>query len=160
MIKPISIPGTRYYRNWRKSILAMISMPFDNISHFFELSKGSETLTFCFVCKLLLSLLVAPLNQGFKDFKNTQLKHPVASKTRHWLVNCYTVTLKLFTLKLTNKLEEFTLQYSSSTEGWSGEGCYVRKMTSSETECVCNHLTHFAVLMDFTDDGSTAALVS
>ena len=76
-------PGTRYYRNWRMSILAIISMPFDTISHFFELSKGSETLTFCFVCKLLLSLLVAPLSQGFKDFKNTQLKHPVASKTRH-----------------------------------------------------------------------------
>ena len=71
-----------------------------------------------------------------------------------------TSNYSLFTLKLTNELDKCTLQYSTSTEGWSGEGCYARKITSSETECVCNHLTHFAVLMDFTDDDSTAALVS
>ena len=41
-----------------------------------------------------------------------------------------------------------------SSEGWSGEGCYASSITSSETVCVCNHLTHFAVLMDFTDTSS------
>ncbi|XP_022778248.1 putative adhesion G protein-coupled receptor E4P, partial [Stylophora pistillata] len=36
---------------------------------------------------------------------------------------------------------------------WSSEGCQTRIRSDSQTECVCNHLTHFAVLMDFTDDG-------
>jgi len=72
------------------------------------------------------------------------------------------ITLVFNTLKPAGKKRECVFwNYSeNNTEGWSGEGCYARKITSSETECVCNHLTHFAVLMDFTDDDSTAALVS
>ena len=38
-----------------------------------------------------------------------------------------------------------------SPEGWSGEGCQTRIIGSSLTECLCNHLTHFAVLMDYAD---------
>ncbi|XP_068749337.1 latrophilin-like protein LAT-2 [Montipora capricornis] len=36
---------------------------------------------------------------------------------------------------------------------WSGDGCYRVNFTpfSSETACVCNHSTHFAVLMDLTN---------
>ncbi|XP_068749550.1 latrophilin-like protein LAT-2 [Montipora capricornis] len=35
---------------------------------------------------------------------------------------------------------------------WSSDGCYVNFTPgSSETACVCNHLTHFAVLMDLTN---------
>lgn len=35
-----------------------------------------------------------------------------------------------------------------SPEGWSGEGCHVvrSKSSSGQTECSCNHMTHFAVL--------------
>ena len=33
--------------------------------------------------------------------------------------------------------------------GWSGQGCHVKSMDDSKTECTCNHLTHFAVLMQF-----------
>ena len=36
-----------------------------------------------------------------------------------------------------------------SPVGWSGQGCYVKSMDKSQTECSCNHLTHFAVLMQF-----------
>ena len=32
--------------------------------------------------------------------------------------------------------------------GWSGEGCYVKSTDAYQTECTCNHLTHFAVLLD------------
>ncbi|KAJ7361930.1 hypothetical protein OS493_014577 [Desmophyllum pertusum] len=43
----------------------------------------------------------------------------------------------------------------NSPEGWSGQGCYVKSMDNSQTECSCNHLTHFAVLMQFdTKSGS------
>lgn len=33
--------------------------------------------------------------------------------------------------------------------GWSGSGCQVKWMSNDKTECSCNHLTHFAVLMQF-----------
>ena len=43
-----------------------------------------------------------------------------------------------------------------SPDGWSTEGCHAVKSTSSaeETECSCNHLTHFAVLLDYSDTNS------
>ncbi|XP_022803346.1 adhesion G protein-coupled receptor L4-like [Stylophora pistillata] len=43
-----------------------------------------------------------------------------------------------------------------SLDGWSGEGCHVvtSESNSKETECSCNHLTHFAVLFDY-DDAQT-----
>ncbi|XP_022808007.1 adhesion G protein-coupled receptor L4-like [Stylophora pistillata] len=43
---------------------------------------------------------------------------------------------------------------SISSDGWSDEGCRVSKRNSYDTECSCNHLTHFAVLFDF---GNTSA---
>jgi len=42
-----------------------------------------------------------------------------------------------------------------SPEGWSGQGCQTRIINSSLTECLCNHLTHFAVLMDYADSGDS-----
>ncbi|XP_020617810.1 adhesion G protein-coupled receptor L4-like [Orbicella faveolata] len=36
--------------------------------------------------------------------------------------------------------------------GWSEEGCRVKSMDNSQTECSCSHLTHFAVLMQFDAD--------
>ena len=45
------------------------------------------------------------------------------------------------------------LFYSSwSPVGWSGRGCHVKWLNDSRTECSCNHLTHFAVLMQFDTD--------
>ena len=37
------------------------------------------------------------------------------------------------------------------SEGFSGKGCYIAtsKSNSEETVCSCNHLTHFAVLVDY-----------
>lgn len=35
---------------------------------------------------------------------------------------------------------------------WSSEGCQTEMISDHHTECVCNHLTHFAVLMEFTDN--------
>ncbi|XP_020609363.1 adhesion G protein-coupled receptor L4-like [Orbicella faveolata] len=41
-------------------------------------------------------------------------------------------------------------------DGWSREGCHTVKSTSNaeETECSCNHLTHFTVLFDYSDANS------
>ena len=43
-----------------------------------------------------------------------------------------------------------------SPTDWSGQGCHVKSMDKSHTECTCNHLTHFAVLMQFDTGGSPA----
>nr|XP_040029884.1 adhesion G-protein coupled receptor G4 [Gasterosteus aculeatus aculeatus] len=32
--------------------------------------------------------------------------------------------------------------------GWSGAGCETRSISAHETSCLCDHLTHFAVLLD------------
>ena len=46
-----------------------------------------------------------------------------------------------------------------SSIGWSGEGCYVKSTDAYQTECTCNHLTHFAVLLD-TSSGTETADIS
>ncbi|XP_022808311.1 adhesion G protein-coupled receptor L4-like isoform X2 [Stylophora pistillata] len=42
---------------------------------------------------------------------------------------------------------------SNSLDGFSGNGCHIDSSMSNaeETVCRCNHLTHFAVLVDFSD---------
>ncbi|XP_022809611.1 adhesion G protein-coupled receptor E3-like [Stylophora pistillata] len=46
----------------------------------------------------------------------------------------------------------FWKMFGEGPEGWSSQGCFTRILSESQTECKCNHLTHFAVLMDFTND--------
>ncbi|KAL9951184.1 hypothetical protein ACROYT_G043803 [Oculina patagonica] len=39
-----------------------------------------------------------------------------------------------------------------SPDGWSGEGCHAKSTSNAkETECSCNHMTHFAVLFDYSE---------
>ena len=49
----------------------------------------------------------------------------------------------------------FVNRFRCSPDGWSREGCHAVKSTSNaeETECSCNHTTHFefAVLFDYDD---------
>ncbi|KAK7907302.1 hypothetical protein WMY93_015914 [Mugilogobius chulae] len=48
---------------------------------------------------------------------------------------------------------DFTMK--DGTGGWNREGCHVSKESSSnKTVCLCNHLTHFGILMDIS--GSSA----
>ena len=47
------------------------------------------------------------------------------------------------------RLIEFIDIFAYSQVGWSERGCHVKSMDDSYTECTCNHLTHFAVLMQF-----------
>jgi len=37
---------------------------------------------------------------------------------------------------------------------WSTAGCTVVGQTAEQTECVCNHLTHFGILFDATGESS------
>ena len=67
--------------------------------------------------------------------------------------------LRLFNAKT---LDEVTrcFPFPCSPDGWSSEGCHAVKSTSNadETECICNHLTHFAVLFDYSDANSKVSL--
>ena len=42
-----------------------------------------------------------------------------------------------------------------SPSGWSGKGCQTEIKSDSQIECVCNHLTHFAVLMDYSNNSDS-----
>ncbi|RMX55995.1 hypothetical protein pdam_00016397 [Pocillopora damicornis] len=66
------------------------------------------------------------------------------------------VTLKFKNLKVL-AAEKRCMFWSNLSKSFSEEGCHVvtSKSNSEETFCRCNHLTHFAVLMDY--DGSTKA---
>uniref|UniRef100_A0A8C1R7Q1 Adhesion G-protein coupled receptor G6 n=1 Tax=Cyprinus carpio TaxID=7962 RepID=A0A8C1R7Q1_CYPCA len=44
---------------------------------------------------------------------------------------------------------DFSLQNDDHTGGWNSEGCEVSpESNSNRTVCLCNHLTHFGILMD------------
>ena len=64
------------------------------------------------------------------------------------------------TLLVSNRLSHiFFIRHSFtffSPDGYSEDGCHVdtAKSNSEETVCRCNHLTYFAVLVDF-DSGGT-----
>jgi len=40
--------------------------------------------------------------------------------------------------------------------GWSEQGCHVKSINDAQTECSCNHMTHFAVLMQFDTEVGTS----
>ncbi|CAH3164080.1 unnamed protein product [Pocillopora meandrina] len=64
------------------------------------------------------------------------------------------IILKFKNLKVLTA-EKRCMFWSSRSKSFSEEGCHVvtSKSNSEETVCSCNHLTHFAVLLDY--DGST-----
>ena len=72
----------------------------------------------------------------------------------HKVENCLSAGLQFLLLEIkTLPTCAGDLLYSSwSPVGWSGRGCHVKWLNDSRTECSCNHLTHFAVLMQFDTD--------
>ncbi|XP_066023897.1 adhesion G protein-coupled receptor L4-like [Pocillopora verrucosa] len=49
--------------------------------------------------------------------------------------------------------------WNTSKTSWSGQGCLLTSRNEVYTECSCNHLTHFAVLMQF-DWGTSINFIS
>ncbi|CAH3165288.1 unnamed protein product [Pocillopora meandrina] len=68
------------------------------------------------------------------------------------------ITLKFKNMKVSCLIDKLSILRFSSI-GWSGEGCYVKSTDAYQTECTCNHLTHFAVLLD-TSTGTETADIS
>ncbi|CAG0896252.1 unnamed protein product [Darwinula stevensoni] len=81
--------------------------------------------------KLLNSRVVSvSLDEG----RHVQLPHPVILTFQH--------------LKKDNVSNPVCVFWDYTTSGWSEEGCRVMSWNASHTRCECDHLTHFAVLMD------------
>ncbi|KAJ7361933.1 hypothetical protein OS493_014580 [Desmophyllum pertusum] len=59
------------------------------------------------------------------------------------------VVMKFRNLKVA-EAEKYCVFWSGfsgkNPDGWSGEGCHAVRSNSKQTECSCNHMTHFAVL--------------
>ncbi|PFX12607.1 Cadherin EGF LAG seven-pass G-type receptor 2 [Stylophora pistillata] len=60
------------------------------------------------------------------------------------------ITMKFKNIQNVNNKEKcmFWNIFHNSSVGWSGQGCYVKSIDAHQTECTCNHLTHFAVLLE------------
>lgn len=52
------------------------------------------------------------------------------------------------------------LSRHSHGSGWSSDGCSVISVGSSDTSCLCNHTTNFAVLMNYLESKVTAHLLT
>ncbi|XP_022808483.1 adhesion G protein-coupled receptor L4-like [Stylophora pistillata] len=70
------------------------------------------------------------------------------------LLENVTLVFKNIRVDRKNRICVFWSFSEDSSGSWSREGCQTNMISDHHTKCVCNHLTHFAVLMDFTDNGA------
>lgn len=71
----------------------------------------------------------ASLGQG----RHVELSHPVRIYLRHLVPD--------------NMTDAVCVYWDYEVHGWSDEGCKVVATNATMTECECNHLTNFAVVM-------------
>ena len=72
-------------------------------------------------------------------------------------ISCYIFFFPFVDIRYSKMIKHVVYCFlECSPDGWSREGCHAVKSTSNaeETECSCNHLTHFAVLLDYSDANS------
>jgi len=110
---------------------------------------------------VVLGVMYKDLHQIFlTKHSDTQYEN----RTRHLntIIMSATISPRPMTLKENvtlafRNLEDATLNRNcvflnmleNSPVSWSEQGCHVKSMDNTETECSCSHLTHFAVLMQF-----------
>ncbi|XP_022255617.1 latrophilin Cirl-like, partial [Limulus polyphemus] len=58
------------------------------------------------------------------------------------------VTVILKHLQEENVTNPQCVYWELSTSRWSSEGCWIKKTNTTHTECSCNHLKNFALIMD------------
>ncbi|XP_068705871.1 adhesion G-protein coupled receptor D1-like isoform X4 [Montipora foliosa] len=86
---------------------------------------------------------------------------PEYNKTFPHLINITLNHAKITKENVERKCVFWNEDNNSSNGSWSSEGCYLLDETSLErTVCSCNHLTSFAVLMQFPIDSSQQPLIS
>ncbi|XP_027056195.1 adhesion G-protein coupled receptor D1-like [Pocillopora damicornis] len=122
-----------------------------------------------------VSVLVTGLDNGsvvlcviYKDLHEVFLTGQTDSAPVTKISNILSATIwprsntfrKNVTLKFKNLVDapkRSCVFWNTSKNSWSGQGCLLTSRNQSHTECSCNHLTHFAVLMQF--DRGTSGIV-
>lgn len=84
----------------------------------------------------------ASLGQG----RHVELTHPVRIYLRHIVTE--------------NMTDAVCVYWDFEVHGWSDEGCRVVGSNSTMTQCECNHLTNFAVVMKPNVNGVTQDLLT
>ncbi|XP_076443347.1 adhesion G protein-coupled receptor L3-like isoform X2 [Babylonia areolata] len=102
------------------------------------------------------------LNSNVVSMRITMDGQPVTDLSASGLGHVTTVFQPLQTLTLSSEelqagsrcvFWDFALQQGRG--GWSEEGCHLDSIHSGRVVCRCDHLTHFAVLMDVTRPGES-----
>ena len=87
-------------------------------------------------------IVSASLGQG----RHVELTHPVRIYLRHLVPE--------------NLTDAVCVYWDFEVHGWSDEGCHVVATNSTMTQCECNHLTNFAVVMKPVAGGVTQDLLT
>ncbi|XP_066022649.1 adhesion G-protein coupled receptor D1-like [Pocillopora verrucosa] len=124
-----------------------------------------------------VSVLVTGLDNGsvvlcviYKDLHEVFLTGQTDSAPVTKISNILSATIwsrnntfrKNVTLKFKNLVDapkRSCVFWNTSKNSWSGQGCLLTSRNESHTECSCNHLTHFAVLMQF-DRGTSSNVLT
>ncbi|CAH3159244.1 unnamed protein product [Pocillopora meandrina] len=134
-----------------------------------QLNDGGEETRRESIFKVAVAFEEFALNYGKYHLNGTNPSTSITSQTMGEYVNTRIMTaamnpkpeklrrdaiLKFRNLQVTAKIQKDE-RVPSVPDGFSEEGCHVdhSRSNSEETVCSCNHLTHFAVLVDFS--GST-----
>ena len=94
-----------------------------------KLNFGAKTTAVDVDWRLNSRVVSASLGQG----RHVELRHPVQIYLRHLVPD--------------NMTDAVCVYWDFEVHGWSDEGCKVVATNGTMTQCECNHLTNFAVVM-------------
>ncbi|XP_059091088.1 latrophilin Cirl-like isoform X2 [Tigriopus californicus] len=141
---PLSFPDSKFAKIATK-VKDRASLPRGNLkrhSNSYELSKAVF-----FSYLNLHQILQSPVSfNGFDDYKvNSRVLSASLAKGRHVeLAQPMVLTFRHLNTNLTGPVCVF---WDFEMNVWSNNGCSVKSSDTSQTECECDHLTNFALLM-------------
>ncbi|XP_074607789.1 adhesion G-protein coupled receptor D1-like isoform X5 [Acropora palmata] len=110
----------------------------------------------------ILGVMYKDLHRMFATTSTEQDTPGISSKNLNTIITSVTMRAESDKLRENVVLEFKNVQPSSRNRecvfwnfsasgptGWSDHGCHISSMDNYGTECSCNHLTHFAVLVQF-----------
>lgn len=141
---PLSFPDSKFAKIATK-VKDRVRLPKGNLkrhSNSYELSKAVF-----FSYLNLHQILQSPVSfNGFDDYKvNSRVMSASLAKGRHVeLSKPVVLTFRHLDTNLTGPVCVF---WDFEQNVWSDNGCFVKSSDSTQTECECDHLTNFALLM-------------
>ncbi|XP_068710318.1 adhesion G-protein coupled receptor D1-like isoform X2 [Montipora foliosa] len=128
-----------FYKNLEKAIQ-------HNISHVHGENPSSKPKRYFLNSKIISGAVSRPSNESFQGEVAIQLRHTKYRSLEKMTMQCV--------------FWRYSNRSNDSAGVWSSEGCYKDAHLSNDqaTVCRCNHLTHFAILMQVTDDPEVIVL--